>query len=217
MDHKKDIGSLFKQKLDGAAKEPNAELWDKIEVSLDKRDRKRRGFFFFWLGTGTAAIILLLLYLNSSTSEMEDLDSAIPKTEIATETVSEGSTTSEFNTEKTNAILINDSIDGNRMDELRQKELNDLISSEDDLITPKRNSANQNKRNKEKDPFMDDSVTIKTTYHYYNGDTKQMLETTDKSVIDSLLERTNINIDSLKVVKTKILIPRKGDSLNEPN
>jgi len=217
MDHKKDIGSLFKQKLDGAAKEPNAELWDKIEVSLDKRDRKRRGFFFFWLGTGTAAIILLLLYLNSSTSEMEDLDSAIPKTEIATETVTEGSTTSEFNTEKNNAILINDSIDGNRMGELEQKELNDLISSEDNLVTPKRNSTNQNKGTKEKDPFMDDSVTIKTTYHYYNGDTKQMLETEDKNVIDSLLERTNINIDSLKVVKTKIIIPRKADSLNEPN
>jgi len=217
MDHKKDIGSLFKQKLDDATKEPNAELWDKIEVSLDKRDRKRRGFFFFWLGTGTAAIILLLLYLNSSTSEMEDIDTTITKTEIATETLDEGLTTSEFNTEKNNAIIIKDSTDGNPMVELEQKELNDLISREDSLKTVERNSTKKKKRAKEKDPFMDDSVTIKTTYHYYNGDTKQMLETTDKSIIDSLIERTDINIDSLKVVKTKILIPRKGDSLNQPN
>jgi hypothetical protein len=209
MDHKKDIGTLLKQKLDGAVKEPNAGLWDKIEGSLDKRDRKRRSFFFFWVGTGTTAIILLLLYLNSATSEGNDLELAVPKAEITTKPGDNVSATSDFNSEKNNAILPSDSIAGDRMSELEQKKLNNLISSEDNSEIP-----NKNKVIKGLDPFMDDSVTIKTTYHYYNGDTKQMLETTDKSVIDSLLERTQINIDSLKVVETKILIPRKGDSIN---
>lgn len=217
MDHKKDIGTLFKQKLDGAAKEPNAGLWDKIEVSLDKRDKKRRGFFFFWVGTGTAAIILLLLYLNSSTSQKEDLQRAIPETEMATESLNELSTTSELNSEKNNAIILGDSLTGNVLTEEEQKELNELISAENNSVTSKKNASNQNNIIKEKDPFMDDSVTIKTTYHYYNGDTKEMLETNDKNIIDSLLERTKINIDSLRVIETKILIPRKGDSLNKPN
>ncbi|MEM7086519.1 MAG: hypothetical protein AAF489_10075 [Bacteroidota bacterium] len=216
MDSNKDIGTVFKQKLEGATKEPNAKLWDKIEVSLDKRDRKKRGFFFFWVGSGTATMILVLLYLNPSIFKKENKDQKIPITEIASENM-EGASTSEFKTKKNNTFIVNDSVAGERISEFEQNQLNDLNLSEENSLTSQRSSPHPNKVNKEKDPFMDDSVTIKTTYHYYNGDTKQMLETTDKSVIDSLLERTNSNIDSLKVVETKILNPRKRDSLDQSN
>lgn len=217
MDHKKDIGTLFKQKLDDAAMEPNAELWDKIEVSLDKRDRKRRSFFFFWVGTGTAAIIFFLLYLNNATSDDQDLNQEIPKIEITTESLGELPITSELNSEKSNTQMIVDTIKGDGLSISGTSALNDLNTTENNSVLTKRSSSNQKKKMNEKDPFIDDSVTIKTTYYYYNGATKQMLETTNKNVIDSLLERTKINIDSLKVVETKIINPKKGDSLHGPN
>jgi len=217
MDHKKDIGSLFKQKLDGAVKEPDTALWDKIEVSLDKRDRKKRGFFFFWVGSGTAAIIFLLLFLNNSTTENQDTDTVVQKTEVATETLKEIVANSELNSEKNNTIIIADSTAETPLNQGEQNEPNELVSSENKSVSLKTKTAKQNNVVQEKDPFKDDSVTIKTTYHYYNGDTKEMLETTDKGVIDSLLERTKINIDSLKVVETKILNPYKKDSLHNPN
>ena len=124
-------------------------------------------------------------------------------------------TTSDLNSEKNKATIITDSGATTTTKKIGQNEQNDFVISEDNSRTLKTNTSKQNKVI-EKDPFEDDSVTIKTTYHYYNGDTKEMLETTDKSVIDSLLERTKINIDSLKVVETKILSPRKRDSLNHP-
>jgi len=217
MDHKKDIGTLFKQKLEDAAKQPSAELWDKIEVSLGKRDRKRRSFFFFWVGTGTAAIILFLLYLNSATIDEQNVNQEIPKTEIATETLEELPTTSHLNSDKNDAQMILDIIEGDSLSISKTNELNDLNTTKNNSVLTKRNSSSQNKKTNEKYPFKDDSVTIKTTYYYYNGDTKQMLETTNKNVIDSLLARTKINIDSLKVIETKIINHKKGDSLHGPN
>jgi len=217
MDRKKDIGMLFKQKLDDATMEPNAELWNKIEVSLDKRDRKRRSFFFFWVGTGTAAIILFLLYLNSSTIDEQDVNQEITKTEIATEKLEKLPTRSDLNSEKSNVQMIVDTIEGDGLSISETSSLNDLNATENNSVLIKKSSSNQKKKMNEKDPFIDDSVTIKTTYYYYNGATKQMLETTNKNVIDSLLERTKINIDSLKVVETKIINPKKGDSLHGAN
>ena len=190
MNHKEDIGKLFKQKLDNAAKELDVDLWDKIEATLDRRDRKRRRFFFFWIGTGAATIMMLLLYINSVTSVKQDLIQDNTTNKIATKPLNEVPTISELNSEKNNAITILDTTAGDSLNKFVQKELNESISTENILATPKRSLPYQNNETKEKDPFMDDSVTIKTTYHYYNGSTKEMLETTDKSVIDSLLKRT---------------------------
>lgn len=210
MDHKQDIGKLFKEKLGDATKQPKMELWDEIEVSLDKRDRKRRGFFMFWISTGTAAVLLLLFSLFPSSS-LEETTKNTTENEvlIPSENLPVFENDNNLNSEKNNLTLYTDSI------QIVNSEEN---ANDKEILIPKENEAvikrNTNTSSSEKDPFMDDSVTVKTTYHYYNGATKEMLETTDKSVIDSLLKNTIVSPDSLTVVETKMANPMKKDSLN---
>ena len=214
MSPKKDIGMLFKQKLAGAAKEPNAALWDKIEVSLDKRDRKKRGFILFWLGTGTAVAITLLLLFLWTTSEETSSDSLENPTNQSSETSSSSSEVFEVFSDKNNTTTKADALPGNNSETNENDGSNLRGSEEKNNLTPIKSKSNAIKNQKNKDPFFDDSVTVRTTYQYYNGATKELIETTDKRVIDSLLKYTKINKDSLRVVETKIANPNKKDSLS---
>ena len=57
MENKKDLGKIFKERLDEAEVTPNDELWAAISETLDRRSKKRRAF---WLWSGLALLLLVL-------------------------------------------------------------------------------------------------------------------------------------------------------------
>jgi uncharacterized protein YmfQ (DUF2313 family) len=69
MENRKDIGKIFKEKIDYLDKEPNNDGWDAIQSELDKKKKKRLIFIPFWfksIGLLTAGSLCLWLVTNHS-------------------------------------------------------------------------------------------------------------------------------------------------------
>ena len=101
MEHRKDIGELFKDRLDDAKKAPKQALWERLDASLNKRDKKRRTAAWFWYGG--AGILLALLFLAGvlATSDSKTIN------ENATEISSKENTLeTERNTTKNKMALL---------------------------------------------------------------------------------------------------------------
>lgn len=58
MENKKDVGTFFKSKLDEAQKTPSDSLWDKINDSLDKKEKKQKRRFLLLFPTITVLGVL---------------------------------------------------------------------------------------------------------------------------------------------------------------
>jgi len=214
MDSREDIGKLMKERLGDKTKSPADGVWDKIEVSLNNRDRKKRGFLLFWLGTGTGVSIALLLLFLLSTSE--ETSSDILEDPIGKSSENASSTSEEFEviSEHSNHTTTTEEITGSTSETTNNPHTKLIGSEENSTDSPVKTNGSGSKNRNNKDPFLDDSVTVKTTYHYYNGATKEIIETTDKRIIDSLLKNNTLTKDSLKIVETKIVNPVKKDSLS---
>lgn len=61
MENKKDIGKLFRSKLDTLDKSPNEKLWLSIQAELEEKKKKRRVIPFWLIASGTAVAVLLLI------------------------------------------------------------------------------------------------------------------------------------------------------------
>lgn len=57
MENRKDIGKAFNEKLNVLDKAPSEKVWSNIHQELEKKKKRRIGFFFFWTG----AMVLFLL------------------------------------------------------------------------------------------------------------------------------------------------------------
>ena len=60
MEHKRDIGELFQQKLEAGTQAPKETLWDRLDASLETQARKRRRALWFW-STGAGLVVIALL------------------------------------------------------------------------------------------------------------------------------------------------------------
>lgn len=67
MENRRDIGKLFREKLDDLDKSPNGDLWAKINADLQK-DKKKRRIIPFWLKTTGIAVVMMVLLVISSQS-----------------------------------------------------------------------------------------------------------------------------------------------------
>jgi hypothetical protein len=69
MEKKKDIGKIFREQIDLLNKEPNNDGWNKIQLELDKRKKRRFLFIPFWLktiGLLTAGVVSFWLVTNTT-------------------------------------------------------------------------------------------------------------------------------------------------------
>ncbi len=66
MENKKDIGKLFKAKLDGLEKSPNENLWAAINEELQEKKKKRRIIPFYFYYTGAALLLLFIGFATKS-------------------------------------------------------------------------------------------------------------------------------------------------------
>lgn len=48
MKNRKDIGKVFNEKLQALEKSPSDKVWNNISIELQKKKKRRIGFFFFW-------------------------------------------------------------------------------------------------------------------------------------------------------------------------
>lgn len=71
MDHKKDIGKLFKERLANAEAEPSSALWSQIEETLNKK-RKRRGFIWLWMSVLALLTLASILYFNTISTNVSE-------------------------------------------------------------------------------------------------------------------------------------------------
>lgn len=61
MENKKDIGQLFKTKLNGLEKSPNENLWEAINEELHENKKKKRIIPLYFYYTGAALLLLCIV------------------------------------------------------------------------------------------------------------------------------------------------------------
>jgi len=213
MEDKKDIGELIEQRLSDADVPLENGLWDRIEGSLEDRDRRKRNILLLWLSGGAVAILLFLLLLNAMGNSDLDPEDAIENEELLVTQIDSILQTSELNSEKTITYkdiesFVKDSIGE---DNVTQGEGQNL-STTGKKTNPDNLGEPGDTRNRK--VFTGEGVTIKTVYHYYNSATNEVFETTDKQVIDSLIDNGNKETDSIQVIETRIQTMKKKDSLS---
>jgi hypothetical protein len=204
MAEKKDIGELFENKLSEGVKTPQDSLWGKINTSLNKELRRKKRVILFWtLGTGLSlALIFFIIFnyeaktldVNKTDSNSKENTSTILKKESSLENV------------YPNENLQNDQLNNQVPSEKNSEDLK-KITFGDSLITAKKNSkvpeknlsgedGSKQKMSNEKNSVpskkntVDESFSVTKKYYYYNSKNKNQIITTNKSVIDSLVNDT---------------------------
>ncbi|MEM7187715.1 MAG: hypothetical protein AAF466_13765 [Bacteroidota bacterium] len=212
MEHKKDIGSRIEHRLKDANTPLETGLWERIEGSLDRRDRRKRTMLLLWISGGAAAILLFLLLLNTFGHDTMEPDEAFEMEEVLVSTVDSILSDSESGSEKplTYSQLEQELGDSSpSTTEVKENEQPDHALKDRAKETKQIVTGTSKRSNK----FPEEEMTVKTVYHYYNSATNEVIETTDKAIIDSLIEHGNKESDSVQIIETRTEHMKKKDSL----
>ena len=107
MKHKEDIGVLINEKINRIQKSPSDDLWNKINTTLDKKKKKKRGFFIWFSAIGLL-ILLSVLYFETGvfkSNEIIKTNNEIGNQESSNSILKENKT--ERQTEESNQTIIN--------------------------------------------------------------------------------------------------------------
>lgn len=227
MKNNEDIGALFEKKLHGVERTPSESLWDRVDATLNKKNKRRKRIFWYWMGGATFLLIFALLYavvpfsMINDNSEKQTIelttDSDVQKkaseeeptrnekSDVELKPIDEGNSKENLTTETASKELLSEK---NRMKE---------NSSENEKTgTPiKKRKATSSEKNRSNNKMADDGYEVKTNYYYYNGENDEHIKTSDKNTIDSLLNNTENQIDEVGLDKNNLLeVVKKRDSLN---
>tara|TARA_R100000306_G_scaffold12304_3_gene14776 strand:+ start:1754 stop:2374 length:621 start_codon:yes stop_codon:yes gene_type:complete len=205
MEHKKDIGTLFKEKLQNNETKTKSGLWEKVDASLTQRAKKRRKAYWSWgIATGvlvTTGIVLTIVFSENNNKPTQQANPLTTEVE------------NNLNNYKKPAVSKLDSIKNDSKTDIKEASIEidstqkklpetaiDNISenSEENISTIEEKKARKLKAKHIEKSF--DSFRKKTVYRYYNSHDSTMIETTNKALIDSLtrLEKTEKIHDSVK-------------------
>ncbi len=203
MEKENDIGTFFQDKLASGSKSPNDELWMRIEDTLDKEDKQRKGFFIFWLTAIGIPILLTAAWLifipvNNHNPENKKIDPPVILNDHTME--NENREIDKSETKDTISISIPSALEVSGSKEVVEKTKTDITSK----------SSRSDSKNPEVKP--NDGYTVKSTYHYFNSESGEQVETSDKAKIDSLMNRKEMVSDSL-LIKDKTDLIELKDSL----
>ncbi len=211
MKNKEDIGTLFEKKLQGAQKTPSISLWDRVDETLNKKDKSRKRIFWYWTGGAITLLLISLLYAVSpffktnGNPEKQQIEITLEGNK-SEKSIDELPKDSNLNTD---TLAEKKSLEIDATKEI----VSEITPLEEKLKTPvptsknKKHKSQVSKTNKSKNKFNDENVEVKTTYYYYNSENDFRMETTNKKVIDSILNSTETQNDTIKTYK-------KTDSLN---
>lgn len=75
MEHKKNIGDFLKNKLENAQKSPNDSLWERIDTSLDKKEKRRkRSFLLLFPGIALLVFLGFLIFQETVAPTINETD-----------------------------------------------------------------------------------------------------------------------------------------------
>lgn len=223
MKPQEDIGSLIKTKLQSAKKASNEATWERIQHSLEERKRKRRNAFYIKLGSAGLLLIIGALFMfnysdiitNSTTTSQEETHSKIDDQKIIEAEESKSSSL------PSQTIKVSTNTDVNNLDasNLQNQEaskgsttsiINDSIKEtifkteiSKENLHPLNVLKGSSKNAKALDTIVNrnDVPVTQTTqkvYYYYNSKNGQEMSSTNKKVIDSIVEINQKKRDSLK-------------------
>ena len=203
MEEQKDIGQFFKDKLKNGEKSPSTDLWDRINTSLDNEDRLLKNSFPYWtIGFSITLLLILGFLLYSAYSTESYFDSMKRENDIkANKPVF--AIPSESNDDR---IGIIDSLD--KLSE--NKNLSEIEIKIDDSIKnsvgrPEENSVvSQKNVSSPKISETIESFRVSKKYHYYNSEDGEEWSTSDRNLIDSLLYKNKVIIDSVESKRNNI-------------
>ncbi|KAA3625679.1 MAG: hypothetical protein DWP94_00330 [Flavobacterium sp.] len=194
MEEKKDIGTYFKENLATMQQQVPEALWERIDTTLDAKNRRKRRFF--WLLFGTVGIIMVgvvyFWYFGRTTRNIQPYQIIEIDTNPSVETEDKGINPSK----KTVAFPKTDSID-------------ETNTSEEQI---KKNNPGQSEVKKKSDTYLDSFTESKTTYYYYRSSDEQKIITTDKSKVDSLIEEHKRSVIKKDSIQYEVPLKKK-DSL----
>ncbi len=205
MEHKKDIGTLFKEKLQNNETKTKSGLWEKVDASLTQRAKKRRKAYWSWgIATGiivTTGIVLTIVFSennNKPTQQSNPLTIEVENNLNNYKNSTVSKLDSSENDSKTDKKATSIEIDSTHK-KLPETAIDNISeNSEENISTIEEKKARKLKAKHIEKSF--DSFRKKTVYRYYNSHDSTMIETTNKTLIDSLtrLEKTEKIHDSVK-------------------
>jgi hypothetical protein len=228
MEQKKDIGKIFRDQIDLLNKEPNNDGWNKIQLELDKRKKRRLIYIPFWfttIGLLTAGVVSFWLVTNNTfinetlfkTTNNSSFLKSQDKQQISTKNLNAKGVYSKSNTNtiknEKEALNSTHSISSNKV-ELNKKSLNQNSTTR--VLTNSNLATNTTILNKSKNDVKKKTATINKRYYSKKKKTTKLgKQNTDKSEAiranedlgnssqtASYLDNDNV-VDSLKQNKNK--------------
>lgn len=203
MGQKKDIGTLFKNKLNDAKITPKNSLWDKINTSLDEEKRKRkRILFYWWLGSGIS--VLLGLFLLFGTGIFLNQNSQIPLENNPLEQKPLLTSDKEHNDETIKILKDSLKFKNNDDEKLSKIDTENKHETLNDTESPSKKVSEKNiQKSSSKRKSIDEIYTISEKYYYYNSKDGKQIITNNKNEIDSLISKQYKFLDSTTTKKNE--------------
>ncbi|GEQ87020.1 hypothetical protein ULMS_25280 [Patiriisocius marinistellae] len=223
MKTEKEIGIALEKKLQGAHRSPSPDMWEKINGSLDKKDRRRKIAFWLW-GAGILIIALTTLYVATSNNDtqnkivtIQEIDNNQTKTNASEIKNTQEITTNETLKQENVTPKGSKETDGKTINSTPNKMKQEVnISAKESTLKiseDKVKSATQNHK-KTKERVTDEQYKVTKSYRYYNSKTKEEIVTENKKMMDSVIEKNmqlQKSLDSIKKLNAKI--EKKKDSI----
>ncbi len=206
MGQKKDIGLVFEEKLKVGTKTPNENLWDKIDTTLDEKNRKSKRFFYIWFIGGTLVLLTGVylffgnkIFTNSETQSNQSTYTNTTPTSISTLSKEKNEATFTANHKDSSALK-------NNTEKLLKTDTTDKPNVKTELANPQQTPqlkyqneprVKSKKRNSNK-TNLEEVYDVSTNYHYYNSEDNEQIITKDKNMIDSIIKSKSHHIDSVK-------------------
>ena len=210
MEHKEDIGKYIEDNMEKKHEAPSDELWNRIDSSLNKGEKRKNGFLRLTLVSVLLLSTMAVYYYVDSGSNGDATNASEEIVDSETETDS-----GRDSEEETFLPIINN-----------QKIDTDVIASEADskkinadrLLkdSKKKRASTRQKASQKKLVKMDSVVTI-TRYSYSSSD-NTTFEASGKKFIDSIIQE---NTEEIKQIKDStpshdniiLLVTKEKDSL----
>ncbi len=209
MGQKKDIGTLFENKLNDGKKTPNNSLWEKINTSLDEEKRRKKRVIYYWLVGGGLSILLGLVLLFGNGFFLKT-ESVTPKENITL--IESSNTNSKKESNETHSkISKEDSLTNKNYSEEKLSKIDTPTKNlkQSEAVNSSENNKSETKSKKissNKKP-VDETFTVSEKYYYYNSRNGKQLVTESKKEIDILISKHYKSLDTI--------VTKKSDSLEQ--
>ena len=211
MENKKDIGKIFREKLNNFEKDPNDSVWNSIHAELQKKKKRKIIYIPFWMKTAGVLTLVVLISIFSIDALLEKEQFSTPNNsnqDILNPKSFEKSNPKKENTVNAKSLTLTDSS-------------NVSICNKKSIHTSS-NKANR-KNNKKKLNAKKGLTESKSNWAIKDDSNKKVFENNPLSAVENNNAKTETNskkLDSLKLTKEekpelKIALEEKKDSLSD--